>query len=76
MALPVLYGVVRLKRIPPDPRLPEFENVVAVGTDLSGLIKMNPGWRESKAWGLLRPAAVASVRRWRAHRLAPPRRFG
>ncbi|MGO8736714.1 MAG: ABC transporter permease [Terriglobia bacterium] len=49
MALPVLYGVVRLKRISPDPRLPEFENVVAVGTDLFGLIKMNPGWRESKA---------------------------
>jgi putative ABC transport system permease protein len=45
MALPVLYGVVRLKRISHDPRLPEFENVVAVGTDLVGLIRMNPGWR-------------------------------
>jgi putative ABC transport system permease protein len=47
-AVPVLYGVVRLKRIPPDPRLPEFENVVAVGTDLVGLSRMNPGWRESQ----------------------------
>ena len=45
IAVPVLYGVVRLKRIPPDPRLPEFENVVAVGTDLAALSRMNPGWR-------------------------------
>ena len=45
MAVPVLYGVVRLKRIPPDPRLPESENVVAVGTDLAGISGMNPGWR-------------------------------
>src|SRR5208337_2749868 len=48
-ALPVLYGVVRLKRIPPHPRLPDFVNVVAVGTDLAGIRRMNPGWRESKA---------------------------
>jgi putative ABC transport system permease protein len=48
-AVPVLYAVVRLKRIPPDPRLPEFENVVAVGTDLAGLSRMNPGWHESKS---------------------------
>ena len=49
MALPVLYAVVRLERIPPDPVLPDFVNVVAVGTDLEAMIWMNPGWRESKA---------------------------
>ena len=49
IALPMLYGVVHLKRIPPDPRLPDFVNVVAVGTDLAALSRMNPGWRESKA---------------------------
>jgi len=48
-ALPVLYAVVRLERIPPDPSLPDFVNVVAVGTDLEAMIRMNPGWRESKA---------------------------
>ncbi len=47
-ALPVLYAVVRLERIPPDPSLPAFVNVVAVGTDLEAMIRMNPGWRESK----------------------------
>ena len=66
IALPVLYGVVRLKRIPPDPRLPEFENVVAVGTDLAGLSGMNPGWRESKARDysgpLLLPVCVVGAR--------------
>ncbi len=48
-ALPVLYAVVRLERIPPNPSLPDFVNVVAVGTDLEAMIRMNPGWRESKA---------------------------
>jgi len=48
-ALPMLYGVVRLERIPPNPRLPDFVNVVAVGTDLSGISRMNPGWHESQA---------------------------
>jgi putative ABC transport system permease protein len=48
-AVPVLYGVVRLERIPPDARLPDFVNVVAVGTDLAAMIRMNPGWRESTA---------------------------
>lgn len=47
--LPVLYAVVRLERIPPDPILPDFVNVVAVGTDLQAMIRMNPGWRENKA---------------------------
>ena len=48
-ALPVLYGVVRLERIPPHPRLPDFVNVVAVGTDLAAMVRMNPGWRQSLA---------------------------
>jgi len=48
-ALPMLYGVVHLERIPPNPSLPDFVNVVAVGTDLAGIRRMNPGWRESPA---------------------------
>jgi len=63
MAAPVLYSVVRLKRIPPDPRLPEFENVVAVGTDLAGLSRMNPGWRwrESQVAQALLPVRRADA---------------
>ncbi len=41
---PVLYGVVRVSPDPADPRLPEFTNAVAAGTDLSGLQNLNPGW--------------------------------
>jgi putative ABC transport system permease protein len=55
MAVPVLYGVVHLKRIPPDPRLPDFENVVAVGTDLAGISRMNPGWRGTQMAQALLP---------------------
>ena len=62
----MLYGVVRLKRIPPDPRLLEFENVVAVGADLAALSRMNPGWRESKEMGysgpLSRPVCAVGSR--------------
>jgi putative ABC transport system permease protein len=49
--LPVLYGVVRLERIPPGPRSPDFVNVVAIGTDLTAMMRMNPSWHESKAGG-------------------------
>ena len=56
-ALPVLYTVVRLERIPPDPRAPDFVNVVAVGTDLAGVIRMNPGWRETRVAQAFLPAA-------------------
>jgi putative ABC transport system permease protein len=49
IAAPALYGVVRLKRIPSDPNLPVSENVVAVGTDLAALERMNPGWRVAQA---------------------------
>jgi putative ABC transport system permease protein len=45
----VLYAVVRLKPIQPDSRLPDFVNVVAVGADLGGMSRMNPGWRQSQA---------------------------
>jgi len=47
-AAPVLYGIVRLEpvsRRSADPRLPDFVNVVAVGTDFAGLYKMYPTWR-------------------------------
>jgi putative ABC transport system permease protein len=44
-AVPVLYAVVELKRLPPDPRLPEFQNLVAVGTSFSKLRQLYPSWR-------------------------------
>jgi putative ABC transport system permease protein len=44
-AVPVLYAVAELKRLPPDPRLPEFQNLVAVGTDFSALRRLYPSWR-------------------------------
>jgi putative ABC transport system permease protein len=61
IAVPMLYGVVRLKRIAPDPRPPEFENVVAVGTDLPGLIGMNPGWRQTQVAQALLPVSRADA---------------
>jgi putative ABC transport system permease protein len=44
-AVPVLYAVARLKRNPPDPRLPEFQNLVAVGADFAALRRLYPAWR-------------------------------
>ncbi len=44
-AVPVLYAVALLKRNPPDPRLPEFQNLVAVGADLAALRRLYPSWR-------------------------------
>ena len=44
--VPVLYGVVRVSPDPANPRLPEFTNVVAAGTDFGKLQRLNPGWRE------------------------------
>jgi putative ABC transport system permease protein len=44
-AVPLLNAVVRLRRVPLDPRLPEFQNVVAVGADFAALRKLSPGWR-------------------------------
>lgn len=43
--VPVLNVVVRLKHLPADPRLPEFQNAVAVGTDFASLRNLYPGWR-------------------------------
>jgi len=51
-AVPVLSVVARLGRIPGDPRLPEFENAVAVGADFTALESLNPAWR------LARPRSV------------------
>lgn len=45
IAVPVLYGVVRVSREPADPRLPEFENAVAVGAEFGTLRRLNSGWR-------------------------------
>lgn len=42
---PVLYVVMRLNRLSSDPRLPEFQNAVAVGADLAALRRLHPGWR-------------------------------
>ena len=45
VAAPVLYLVTRVSRVPSNPRLPDFENVVAVGSDFSALKELVPGWR-------------------------------
>jgi putative ABC transport system permease protein len=42
---PVLYAVTRISRVPTEPRLPDFENVVAVGSDFAALRALAPGWR-------------------------------
>ena len=44
-AAPVLYLVTRISCVPADPRLPSFENVVAVGTDFAALRTLAPDWR-------------------------------
>jgi putative ABC transport system permease protein len=58
-AVPMLYVVVRLQRVPPDPRLPEFQNVVAVGTEFDGLQRLNPGWRVEGSRQALDPGTCA-----------------
>lgn len=44
-SVPLLYAVVRLRREPPDPRLPDFQNAVAVGTDFQAYRKLYPAWK-------------------------------
>ncbi|MGE5327064.1 MAG: ABC transporter permease [Deltaproteobacteria bacterium] len=44
-AVPVLYAVSGIKRLPPDPRLPVTENLVTVGTDFAALQNLYPAWR-------------------------------
>jgi putative ABC transport system permease protein len=45
VAAPVLYLVASISRVPQEPRLPDFENVVAVGSDFAALKALMPGWR-------------------------------
>jgi putative ABC transport system permease protein len=45
VAAPVLYLVTRVSRVPAEPRLPDFENTVAVGSDFAALKALVPGWR-------------------------------
>jgi putative ABC transport system permease protein len=47
----MLHIVARVKPVPPDPRLPEFQNVVAVGTDFAALRGLYPGWHVQGATG-------------------------
>ena len=49
--VPILYGVTHLRRIPADPRLPEFENVAAVGADFAALRRLNVGWQVETSGG-------------------------
>ncbi|MDE3178284.1 MAG: ABC transporter permease [Acidobacteriota bacterium] len=44
-SVPVLYVVMRLNAANPDPRMPDDENVIAVGTNLQGMLELNPNWR-------------------------------
>ncbi len=41
-----LYGVVRVSPDPAEPRLPEFTNAIATGSNFGELRRLNPGWRE------------------------------
>jgi putative ABC transport system permease protein len=54
----VLHIVARVKPVPADPRLPEFQNVVAVGTDFAALHRLYPGWRVQGHAPLGRDACV------------------
>ncbi len=44
-AAPVLYSVTSISRVPTEPRLPDFENVVAVSSGFTALRALAPGWR-------------------------------
>ncbi|HUY13663.1 MAG TPA: FtsX-like permease family protein [Terriglobia bacterium] len=60
-AAPVLYLVTRISRVPAEPRLPSFENIVVVGSEFAALKALVPGWRvEAGAGdGPLEPGACA-----------------
>lgn len=51
VAAPALYLVSRISRLPPEPRLPDFENIVAVGSDFAALKALVPGWRVTQGTG-------------------------
>lgn len=59
--VPLLHVVARVKRVPADPRLPEFQNVVAVGTDFVALRDLNPGWRLQGRGGELGQVRVGAL---------------
>jgi len=48
----MLHGVVRLRRSPADPRLPDFQNAVAAGADFAVLRSLYPDWRIDGGSGL------------------------
>ncbi len=50
-AVPVLYAVMRVTAVPPDPRMPDGGEAVVAGADLRALWRMNPGWRLRRAPG-------------------------
>lgn len=54
-SVPMLYVVTRLQNAVPDPRMPAGEDVVAVGSNLQGLLRLNPNWRTGSAGGALGP---------------------
>lgn len=54
-SVPMLYVVTRLQNAVPDPRMPAGEDVVAVGSDLQALLRMNPNWRVARVGGALGP---------------------
>lgn len=58
-AVPLLYVVARLRRVPSDPRLPEFQNAVVQGADFSALRSLNPGWRVEGDGAALQPGTCA-----------------
>lgn len=42
---PVLYAVMRISKVPADPRIPNGEEILATGSNLAALARVNPGWR-------------------------------
>jgi len=62
VAVPVLYVVARLARVPRDARLPEFENAVVAGTDFSALQRVFPSWRVTGPQGLDSGACAIGAR--------------
>jgi putative ABC transport system permease protein len=62
VAVPVLYAVSELKRLPVDPRLPETQNLVAVGTDFAALRRLYPAWRMAGSDGTDASGAILGAR--------------
>jgi putative ABC transport system permease protein len=58
-AAPVLYAVLRLGKVPGDPRQPEFQNGVVVGTDFAALRGVFPSSRVEGSGGALAPGTCA-----------------